>query len=91
VTRDAIARGVELDVARCALHLREAARAARRLGILSDGIGPRLAAGMIVSELERATHALGSLSVPELRLEETELPQRLALRELLEALRAEFH
>lgn len=80
--------GRALDVARLALHLRESARAARRLGILHGGIGPRLAANMLLTELESVAHGLEV--VPELKLQETELAQRVALRELLDGLRAEF-
>lgn len=82
--RGSMQRERELDLSRLALHLREAARAARRLGF-SELYNLTLPSLM---SLRGAT--AGVESVPALKLTETELAERLPLRELVEHVTAEL-
>lgn len=81
----------ELDLARLALHLREAAHAARRLGIrtLLRELGAGVRVTLMVEVLKAAA---GVESVPALKLEETpHATARVAVLELYEGLRDELN
>lgn len=82
--RASFQRERERDLSRLALHLLEAARAARRLGFseLYNLTLPSLMA------LRGAT--AGVETVPALKLEETELPERIPLQELVGTVTAEL-
>lgn len=82
----------ELDLARLALYLREARRAARRLGVQVPGLrggtaGILFGAALVEGVLRVAG---GAADVPALNYTERELPERVPLQELLESIAEEF-
>lgn len=75
---------LERDLARLALYLREAGRAARRLGFTE------VYNVTLPSLLQLRGMSAGVDTVPALELQETELPERLPLRELVQEVTAEL-
>lgn len=85
-------QGLELELARFALYVREARRSARKLGVKAPGLNGGMAGVLFGAAIvESVLRVAGDVqSVPAIRLEERELPERVPFRELLEATADEF-